>query len=171
MTRSISSIAISGFVRAVRLSSGTRARAMRSGSSVQLSGRNSRRPTITGTSRDANVNETSDWQLAGLPERRGILRRDADRMLALFRQCRVVDDQPSLGAPNQPVAFSERALLKRRGIPHAAGDEVMKLVVADLAVARRHGLDALAITSANQPRNINRAHPCPRVVSESAEER
>jgi hypothetical protein len=31
---------------------------MRSESSVQLSGRNSRRPTITGTSRDANVNET-----------------------------------------------------------------------------------------------------------------
>ena len=54
------SIAISGFVRAVRLSSGTRARAMRSESSVQLSGRNSRRPTITGTSRAANVNETSD---------------------------------------------------------------------------------------------------------------
>ena len=39
----------------VRLTSGTRARAMRSGSSVQFSGRNSRRPTITGTSRDANV--------------------------------------------------------------------------------------------------------------------
>ena len=58
--RSISSIAISGFVRAVRLSSGTRARAMRLGSSVQLSGRNSRRPPITGTSRDANVSETSD---------------------------------------------------------------------------------------------------------------
>ena len=29
----------------------------------------------------------------------------------------------------------------------------MKLVVADLAVARRHGLDALAISRANQPRN------------------
>src|SRR6266478_2205204 len=67
MTRSISSIAISGFVRAVCLSFGTRARAMRSGSSVQLSGRNSRRLTITGTSRDANVTETSDWQLAVFP--------------------------------------------------------------------------------------------------------
>ena len=67
MTRSISSIAISGFVRTVCLSFGTRARAMRSGSSVQLSGRNSRRLTITGTSRDANVTETSDWQLAVFP--------------------------------------------------------------------------------------------------------
>src|SRR5664280_3813720 len=47
----------------------------------------------------------------------------------------------------------------------------MKLVVADLAVARRHGLNALAITSADQPRNINRAHPCPCLVPESTEER
>ena len=42
-------------------------RAMRLGSSVQLSGRNSRRSTITGTSREASVTETSDWQLAVLP--------------------------------------------------------------------------------------------------------
>jgi hypothetical protein len=40
---------------------------MRFGSSVQLSGRNSRRPTITGTSREASVTETSDGQLAALP--------------------------------------------------------------------------------------------------------
>jgi hypothetical protein len=30
--------------------------------------------------------------------------------------------------------------------PNTAGDEVMKLVVADATVARRHRLDALAIT-------------------------
>src|SRR5580704_7858846 len=47
----------------------------------------------------------------------------------------------------------------------------MKLVVADLAVARRHGLDALAVTSADQPRNINRAHSRPCLVPESTEER
>ena len=53
--------------RAICRSCGTWARAMRSGSFVQLSGRNSRRPTITGTSRDANVTETSDWQFAVFP--------------------------------------------------------------------------------------------------------
>ncbi len=47
-------------VSATCLSSGTHARAMRSESLVQLSGKKSRRPTITGTSRDANVSETSD---------------------------------------------------------------------------------------------------------------
>ena len=46
---------------------GTCARVMRSGSSVQVSGRKSRRPTITGTSRDARVTDTSDWQLHVLP--------------------------------------------------------------------------------------------------------
>src|ERR1017187_2182853 len=92
-------------------------------------------------------------------------------MLALFRQCRIVDDQPSVGAANHPVGFGEQGLLEWRGVPHAAGDEVMKLVVADLAVARRHRLDALAIASADQPRNINRAHPCPCLVPESTEER
>ena len=40
---------------------------MRSGSSVQVSGRKSRSPTITGTSREASVTETSDWQLDVLP--------------------------------------------------------------------------------------------------------
>ena len=33
------------------------------------------------------------------------------------------------------------------------------------------GWSSVAITSANQPRNINRAHPCPHLVSESTEER
>ncbi len=40
---------------------------MRSASSVQLSDRKSRRPTITGTSREARVTDTSDWQLDVLP--------------------------------------------------------------------------------------------------------
>ena len=65
-------MAISGLLRTVCRSSGTRARAIRSGSPVQTSGRNSRNPTITGTSREASVTETSvtetsDWQFAVLP--------------------------------------------------------------------------------------------------------
>lgn len=67
MTRSISSIAISGFIRTRCCSRGTRARAMRSISPVQLSGRKRRRPTITGTSRQARATDTSDGQLDVLP--------------------------------------------------------------------------------------------------------
>jgi hypothetical protein len=65
--RSISASAISGFVRADRQVSGTRAFAIRSASLVQLSGRNRRRPIITGTSSRASVSDTSVWQLAVLP--------------------------------------------------------------------------------------------------------
>src|ERR1700677_1610148 len=92
-------------------------------------------------------------------------------MLSLFRQRRIVDDQPSVGAANHPVGFGEQGFIKWRGVPHAAGDEVMKLIVADLAVARRHGLHALTITNTDQPRDINRAHACPCLVPESTEER
>jgi hypothetical protein len=60
ITRSISSITILGFVSAVCRSFGTRARAMRAGSSGQVFSRNSRRATITGTSRDAGITETRD---------------------------------------------------------------------------------------------------------------
>ena len=59
----------------------TRARAMRSGSSVQFSGRIAAGPPYGPESSDHD----DSW---GFSERRGILRRDADRMRALFRQRR-----------------------------------------------------------------------------------
>src|ERR1700746_1747796 len=65
MARSISARAISGFVRAVRYSAGTpapRARLL-----VQLSGRNSRNVSMTGTKPRASVSDTRVWQLAVLP--------------------------------------------------------------------------------------------------------
>ncbi len=46
----------------------------------------------------------------------------------------------------------------------------MKLVVTDLTIARRHRLNALAVARADQPRNIDTAHPCARLVPESAHE-
>ena len=92
-------------------------------------------------------------------------------MLALFRQRRVVDDQPRVAAANHLVGRSKQGLLNWRCVPHAACDEVMKLVVTDLTVARRHGLNALAVAPADQPRNIDRAHPRARLVPQSAHER
>src|SRR6202035_3329492 len=67
VTRSISASAISGLVRAVRYSSGTPAGFNRARSLVQLSGRKRRNATITGTSSQASVSDTSVWQLAFLP--------------------------------------------------------------------------------------------------------
>ncbi len=104
-----------------------------------------------------------------LAQGRGVLRRDADRAFALLRKGRVVDDQPSLGAADHPVGLSEQGLLERRGVPNTAGDEVVKLVIADTTVTGRHRLDALAITGADQPRHIGRAHPRPHLVPQSSE--
>src|SRR6266481_6751782 len=59
--------AISGFVRAVRYSVGTPARSNRARLLVQLSGRNNRNASMTGTSPRASVSDTSVWQLAVLP--------------------------------------------------------------------------------------------------------
>src|SRR5215204_4950930 len=67
MTRSISFRAISGFVRAVRYSVGTPARSSQARLLVQLSGRNNRNASMTGTSPRASVSDTSVWQLAVLP--------------------------------------------------------------------------------------------------------
>src|SRR5262249_4388000 len=67
MARSISAKAISGFVRAVRYLAGTRGRFNRARLLVQLSGRNSRNASMTGTSPRASVSDTSVWQLAVLP--------------------------------------------------------------------------------------------------------
>jgi len=59
LTLLISSMAISGLVRATCRLAGTFAFAIRSGFEVQFSGRNKRRPIITGTSLDASVTKTS----------------------------------------------------------------------------------------------------------------
>src|SRR5262249_24898529 len=67
MARSISARAISGFVRAVRHSAGTPARSNRDRLLVQLSGRNNRNASMTGTSPRASVSDTRVWQLAVLP--------------------------------------------------------------------------------------------------------
>src|SRR5262245_42330724 len=67
MTRSISARASSAFVRAVRYSVGTPARFSRARLLVQLSGRNNRNPSMTGTSPRASVSDTRAWQLAVCP--------------------------------------------------------------------------------------------------------
>ena len=81
---------------------------------------------------------------------------NADRN-AVARQCAASVDSTMREASPPPTILSASAiegLPQGRGVPDAAGDEVMKLMIATV---RRvpPSLDALAITSANQPRNIN----------------
>ena len=72
-----------------------------------------------------------DQRLAvgGLPQGRGILRGNADRMAALLRQRRVVDHQHRVGATDQPVRLHEQLGLQRCGIPQASSNEMVQLVI------------------------------------------
>src|SRR5207237_5197016 len=129
-----------GFGRAVGRAFGTWARAMRSGSSVQLSGRNSRRPTITGTSRDANVSETSDWQLAVFPSDEAYCGATPTEWESLLGQRRVIDDKKPSFIANQAICLLQQASFEGGTVPNSGSDEMMKLLVADLVSALRHGL-------------------------------
>src|ERR1700674_1501574 len=100
MTRSISARAISGFVRAVRYSAGTPARLKRARSLVQLSGRNSRRAIMTGTSSRASVSDTRVWQFEVLPSAEAYCGSDTDRMRAFLGKRGVVDHQHGIAATN-----------------------------------------------------------------------
>lgn len=65
-----------------------------------------------------------------LAKRRGILRRDADRVASLLGQRGVVDDQPGIVPANLSVGLGEQRRFQRRGIPDAARNEMVQLVVA-----------------------------------------
>lgn len=131
---------------------------MRSASPVQLSGRKSRRPTITGTSREASVTDTSDWQLEVLPSEE----RDADRMLPFLRQRRVIDDEKASLITDEAARLLQQGRLERDAVPHAGGNEMMKLIIADIASSGGHRLHALAVARADQTGDVERAHPPPR---------
>src|SRR5271168_4034419 len=169
--RSTSASAISGFVRAARQSSGTRAFAIRSAASVQLCGRNRRRPIMTGTSSRASVSDTSVWQLAVLPSAEAYCGATPTECDPFFRQRRVVDDKDCAGASDQFIRLNSEFLLQRRFVPDAARNEMMQLVVVAGRQSRRHRLDALAVARANQACHVERTHPPARLVPQPRQER
>src|SRR5690606_3825549 len=89
-----------------------------------------------------------------LAECRSILWRHADRMMALLGQGRIVDDQPGILASDLSVSLGEQRPLQWSFVPHAAADEMVQPVVADLTIPRGHRLHALTITRANQACNV-----------------
>src|SRR6478736_691879 len=160
ITRSISASAISGLVRAARYSTGTPARFKRTGLLVQLSGTKRRNATITGTSPRAQC-----LAIGRLAERRGILRSNTNRTIALLRHRRVVDDQHRILAADQAIGLNQQFRLQWRCVPNAISNEMVQLVILARCQSRRHRLDALAITRSNQSRDIKRTHPSPCLVA------
>jgi hypothetical protein len=60
------------------------------------------------------------------------LRRHADRVTALLRHRRVIDDEEGAGT-NQPVGLLQQRSFKRGAVPYSRCDEMMKLIVAGFA--------------------------------------
>ncbi len=71
-----------------------------------------------------------------------------------------------LRAVHQTAGFLQENSLKRCALPHAVGDEMMKLVIAKLTITGCHRLDTLAVTRANQARNVRWAQSHPGLVQQ-----
>ncbi|CAL4866072.1 hypothetical protein MMA231_00309 [Asticcacaulis sp. MM231] len=98
------------------------------------------------------------------------MRRHANRMAALFRQRRVIDDKITGIIPHQTVGLLQENGFKRSTFPNAVRDKMMELVIAKLAIAGGHRLDTLAVTRANQACNIGRAQPHPGLMPQGHQE-
>src|ERR1700728_3176487 len=131
--RSISASAISGFVRAMRRSSGTRAFVIRSPSRVQLSGRTRRKPIITGTSSRASVSDTSVWQLAILPSAEAYCGATPTECELLPGRMWMLKPIPQTGVTDGPVEPSSP--------PHDRGHDGRQHVAGDAAILRQRGLE------------------------------
>ena len=151
MTRSTSSSAISGFASARRCSSGTPARAQRSGSAVHSSGRNRRSPTGTGTSPRARVSETRTWQFARLPRPPQYCRATPTECLPCFGRAVSSITSTASGPPTSASASSARTASRARR-PGRAADEVVQLLVPPGATRAASGSTLLRSPGRISPR-------------------
>src|SRR6516225_4109654 len=170
MARSISARAISGFVRAVRYSAGTPARSNRSRLLVQLSGRNSRNASMTGTSPRESVSDTRVWQLAVLPSAEAYCAATPTECVP-FLGSGVVDHQHGIAAADQPIRLNKQFRLHRPRIPDPGRNEVVQLIVFAKPKPLRHGLNALTSARTDQPRHVEWTHLSPRLVTQPIQKR
>src|SRR6516165_3952058 len=107
MARSISARAISGFVRAVRHSAGTPARSNRDRLLVQLSGRNNRNASTTGTSPCASVSDTRVWQFAVLPSADAYCGATPTECVPFLAIASIIDHQHGIAAADEPICLDK----------------------------------------------------------------
>jgi len=131
-------------------------------------GRNSRRPTITGT-RATPMLARPATDSCGFSERRGILGRHANRVSPSWATPVSMTRKPA-SSPTRPSASLQQGGLEGSTVPNAGSDEMMKLIVADLAGARRHRLERSCGPRTNQPR-YRVGTSAPRLVPERRDKR
>jgi hypothetical protein len=91
--------------------------------------------------------------------------------LTLLGQCRVIDDKKTCGTADQAICLPHQGRLKWIAVPNPGSDEMMKLIVIDMASPRRHRLHALAVARPDQTGNVERAHPAPRWMRKPRQKR
>src|SRR5262249_20577625 len=146
--------------RAVRYSAGTPACSNRARLLVQLSGRNNRNASMTGTSSRASVSDTRVWQLEVLPS--------AEAYCA--------------ATPTECVPFLGIAVSSITSTPSPpptslsvwTSSSVSTGVASQIPAAMkplRHRLNALPIARTDQPRHVERTHLSPRLVTQPIQKR
>ena len=127
-----SASAISGFVRAVRCSAGTPAArpslVARPGLRQEQSQRHRHRH-LAARQRQRH----QGLAIGRLAQCRRILRSDTDRVRALLRHRRVVDDQDRIAAADQLVSLDEKFCLQRSLLPDASSNKMVQLIIVDPA--------------------------------------
>src|SRR3954452_4139126 len=163
-TRSISSSAIRHFGRYATVS-GTPAAARRPASAHQSSGRNSRRPTPTGTSALARVSETSDWQFARLPSWPQYWRLTPTEWRPCLASAVSSTTSTASGPPaRQPVGGPHQLVLQGLRRPGRGGDEVVQLLEVARRHARGHRLAALPFARQQQALEVE-GRPAPLLLA------
>src|SRR6516225_7126169 len=171
MARSISARAISGFVRAVRHSAGTPARSNRDRLLVQLSGRNNRNASTTGTSPRASVSDTRVWQFAVLPSADAYCGATPTECVP-FLGIAVSSITSTASLPPTSLSAWTRSSVSTGVASQDPGrNEVMQLIACAERKPLRHRLNALAVARTDQSRHVERAHLSPCFVTQPIHKR
>lgn len=78
----------------------------------------------------------------------------------LLRQGGVVNDEDRIRSADQAIGLTEKRPLQRRPVPDPGRDEMVQPIVGDPTGSRRHRLDALAITQADETGHVARRAGC-----------
>src|SRR6266536_1448984 len=107
-----------------------------------------------------------------VPDRSSSFRegRGAERPSRAPRHAPAVDHQNRIAAADELVSVDEKFCFQRGRIPDASSNKMMQLIIITRRKSLGHRLNALAITRADQPRYVNRAHPLPRLVTQTLQE-
>src|SRR5690348_5720992 len=92
-------------------------------------------------------------------------------MLAFLRHRGVVDYQYRIGPADKPIRLDEQFSLQRRRIPDPTSNKMVQLIIIVRRKTFRHWLNALAITGPDQPCDVKRTHPLPRLVTQALQKR